>query len=442
MTHADAHKLYSIKRYYHAGMRGMRVEGMRPAGSTNMIRTHIDNQLEQRICMLEVAVEAWAKQNDLWHDASFRRVVKSFDMETGAPTVTTLRADGSLAELVIYPGMGALHDTHEAQRLSDECQEILESHGFYGEPFDATCLYIIPLEQRGSRVFQRFKEYMRWKWICSLIQGDFDALNSELYEYFSKHSDQLARLDWRKFEMLVTEVLQAQGFEAELGPGRADGGVDIRLLQRDPIGDLLTLVQVKKHDVKYPIGLQAVQALHGVKEAEGADNSMFVTTSRYLKSSKDFASRDNVNMALYVSEDVRKWCADANAGIIEDKKRIITEDEVRRALNRARQDPKTIMHARCGYTLRYNKFCLVLKESAGSGLAMELPSKVVQHDGYMQAGTEVPDLRDDRKVLQLIGTTERLKKLSSDSGFRFCDIDEEFDFYSPWDRQPAEFYGD
>jgi len=218
-----------------------------------MIRPYFDAQLEERINKLEVAIETWAKQNDLWYDACFRRVVKSFDMETGAPTVTTLRAEGFLAELVIHPGIGAIHDTQEAQRLSDECQRIIETHGFYGETFDVDRLDIIPLEQKDSYVFQRFKEYMRWKWICSLIQGDFDALNSDLYEYFSKKSDQLTRLNWRKFEMLVTELLQAQGFEAELGPGRADGGVDIRLLQRDPIGDVLTLVQVKKHGAGNPI---------------------------------------------------------------------------------------------------------------------------------------------------------------------------------------------
>ncbi len=283
---------------------------------------------------------------------------------------------------------------------------------------------------------------MRWKWICSLIQGDFDALNSELYEHFSKNSEQLTRLDWRKFEMLVAELLQAQGFKAELGPGHADGGVDVRLLQRDPIGDILTLVQVKKYDINNPIRLQAVQALHGVKEAEGANNSMFITTSRYLLSAKNFASRENVQMELYVSDDVRKWCADASAGIIKEKERIITEDEVRRALNQARQNPKTILHAQGGYTMRYNKFSLVLKESASSGLAIDLPSRIVQHDGYMQAGTEVPDLRDSRKVLQLRNTARRLKKPSKDSMFRFCDVDEEWEFYTPWNQEPAHFYSD
>ena len=276
-------------------------------GATNVIRPYFDKQLEERINKLEVAVETWAKRNDLWHDVCFTRVVKSFDMETGAPTVTTLRAEGDLAELVIHPGIGAIHNTQEAQRLSDECQRIIEGHGFYGETFDVDRLNIIPLEQKDGLVFQSFKEYMsmRWKWICSLIQGDFDALNSELYEHFSKNANQFTRLHWRKFEMLVAELLQAQGFEAELGTGHADGGVDIRLLQRDPIGDILTLVQVKKYDIANPIRLQAVQALHGVKEAEGADISMFVTTSRYLRSATNFASRENVQMELFVSDDVR-----------------------------------------------------------------------------------------------------------------------------------------
>ena len=108
-------------------------------------------------------------------------------MATGAPTVATLRAGGLLAELAIYPGMGAIHDTHTAQRLTDECEGIFKRHGFYGEPFDECRVDIIPLEQHQPSVFQRFKEYKRWQWICSLVQGDFDVLNTELYEYLGNN---------------------------------------------------------------------------------------------------------------------------------------------------------------------------------------------------------------------------------------------------------------
>jgi len=407
-----------------------------------MIRPYSDRQLEKRIDGLHAAVKAWAEQNDLWHDAIFRRVVRSFDMRTGVPTVTTLCASGSLSELAIYPGFGAIHDTWEAQRLSDECGRLIESHGFYGEPFDEVRLNIFPLEKHDPLVCGQFREYMRWKWICGLIQGDFDALNAELYEYFGKNSEQLARLHWREYEKLIAEVLQAQGFQTELGPGSADGGVDIRLIQRDPIGDILTLVQVKKYSRNRRIQLQAVQALHGAKEAERADGSMFVTTSDYQPCARRFAGRENVRMALYVSDDVRKWCDEATAGVIEDKARITTEREVTKALDLARTNPRTIVHSVYGRNMRHNIFSLVLKESAGSGLVVDLPHRIVQHDGYKQAGTEVPDLRDDRKVLQRMNTVRRLKKLRSNAYFGFSDVDQETEFYMTWDQEPAELYGD
>lgn len=57
-------------------------------------------------------------------------------------------------------------------------------------------------------------------------------------------------LSWREYEILLFRVFQSNGFRAELGPGSNDEGVDIKLLQRDPIGDLLTLVQVKKYAKK------------------------------------------------------------------------------------------------------------------------------------------------------------------------------------------------
>ena len=407
-----------------------------------MVRNYPDRHLEERIDGLHAAIKAWADQNNLWKDVYFDRVVKSFDMETGAPTVATLTGGGRFGDLVIWPGMGAMHDTEEDQRLSDECERLVASHGFYGEPFDEVRLNIVPLEHHDPSAFAQFKEYMRWKWICSLIQGDFDALNAEMYQYFGRHSDQLTRLTWREFEMLVAELLQAQGFQAELGPGSGDDGVDIRLVQRDPIGDLLTLVQVKKNREDRRIELQAVQALYGAEKAYGAQGSMFITTSDYAPVTRRFAGRENVQMDLYASDDVRNWCNDASAGIIEDCTRIATDDEIVRAVNQARGDPRRVIHAGCGHTMRYNKFRLVIKESAGSGLVIDLPKRIVQHDGYKQAGTEVPDLSDERKVLRAVNTVRRVRKLSGNSAVRFSDLDNEREFFSTWNQEPAQFYGD
>ena len=407
-----------------------------------MTPQHRDAELEARIDRLNAAVKAWAKANDLWRYAQLSKVVKSFNMETGAPAVSTLRAAGRIAELVIYPGMGAIHDDPESQRLSDQCDRLVASHGFYGEPFDESCLFLLPLETHDPCFFRRLKEYMRWKWICNLVQGEFDALNSELYDYFGRKPDQLTRLHWRDFEKLVAELMEAQGFRVELGPGQGDGGVDIRLVQRDPIGDILTLVQVRKNAPHRPIGLEAVQALYGAERAEDADSSMFVTTSRYLPVAQEFAGRQNVEMELNVGEDVRRWCEEATAGIIEEKSRLVTDTELLTAFDSARGDPRRVLHAIGGVTMRYNKFSILLKESAASGLIVDVPSRIVEDDGYRQAGKEVPDLDDPRGVLSGRNTVRRLRKRRSDSHFRFTDIDEESEFYSTWDQKPAEFYGD
>ena len=147
-------------------------------------------------------------------------------------------------------------------------------------------------------------------------------------------------------------------------------------------------------------------------------------------------------MKLYVSDDVKGWCKDASAGIIADKTRITSEHEIIGALNRARVNPNTIIHAACGYTLRYNRFALVLKQSASSALVMDLPRKLVRDDGHRQSGTEVPDLGDDRRVLKGMGTLRRLKKLPPDAYFRYSDVDQQHDFYTQWSQEPEDFYSD
>ena len=82
-----------------------------------MKRDYADRHLEERIAGLHAAIKAWAQQNDLWQDVFFERVVKRLDMESGAPTVATLSAGGRFADLVIWPGMGAIHETPEDQGL-------------------------------------------------------------------------------------------------------------------------------------------------------------------------------------------------------------------------------------------------------------------------------------------------------------------------------------
>ena len=136
----------------------------------------------------------------------------------------------------------------------------------------------------------------------------FEELNKEALEYFSKHPDALTQLSWRGFEKLLEAIFRNQGFITELGPGSGDGGVDLRLIQKDSVSQFITLVQAKKWDRNNPIDLSMVAALYGVVESQGANRGLFVTTSRYLPSARTFANNISHRLVLACSEEVAQWC--------------------------------------------------------------------------------------------------------------------------------------
>ena len=285
---------------------------------------------------------------------------------------------------------------------------------------------------------EEFREYMRWKWVCSLIKPDFDILDQELYAHFASHPGRLSNLQWRDFEKIVAALLESQGYKVELGPGSNDGGTDIRLIQRDPIGDILTLVQVKRYRPDRKIKLEAVQALHGAATADSADRSMFVTTSAYLPSAEKFAARHNVPMTLHTSTDVQQWCVEACNGIVEDKRKLIGEGHVTRAVDRARRDHRQILHSSGGYDMVTNRFAIVLKETRNAALLLDLKTRIIEHDGYKQRGREVPDSDSALPLLSTISVNgiRRVRRVGEGVSRRFWDG---IDLYSPWDGSPTHF---
>lgn len=144
--------------------------------------------------------------------------------------------------------------------------------------------------------------------VCSIVIPEFENINLEMIEHFSKHPEDLQKLDWRKFEKLLDVIFRNQGFYTELGPGSGDGGIDLRLIQKDSIGQILTLVQAKKYKKENPIRIEAVQALSSIVQRENANRGLFVTTSRYLPGVEKWVSEQPTTLILAKSEDVAKWC--------------------------------------------------------------------------------------------------------------------------------------
>lgn len=384
--------------------------------------------LEKNIEALKLVIYSWAQQQDLWKDCKFKSWNEHFDDEPlENPCVLLLCASGQLGE-ILYGYYG--------DELRDEFEELIQNTGFY-------------FENHGGGVFtfwvdsneeleEAYRDYFEWQWICDLVQPDFSDLYEEVYAWFCKHPDALHNLEPRQFEILLDGIFRNNGYKTQLGSGQGDGGVDIRLYSNDVIGEAVTLVQVKRYAASNPIRLEAVQALSANVEDERANKGLFVTTSRYLPGVQDFAMRQNRRLKLATSDDVSLWSSYAAERIIRDKSCLIKPDYVRTLLNTTNSPDVLegkIFHANTGYTMTINSFAMVLRESKGAALLMELPTTKVSGDSFQ--GFKVPD----------VGSAA-LKHLSAEHVFRakkkYYDNGELYfwgnrNLYSSWNGTPQGY---
>lgn len=105
--------------------------------------------------------------------------------------------------------------------------------------------------------------------------------------YLHKNFDRIDNIHWRQFEGLTAEYFDRLGYTVELGPGRNDEGVDIRLWDKDSNtgGPPLVLVQCKRQKSK--IEKVVIKALWADVLAEKAESGLIVTTSSLSPGSQD-----------------------------------------------------------------------------------------------------------------------------------------------------------
>ena len=388
---------------------------------------YTDRDLERKIVAAQKDLQAWAVTNDLWYDSGFTSYATRVQGEPSEGAVVfILYSSGELARML---------DEDLDPKLRAELDAIADSHGFWYDNYDGYSYYFYATTEELQEAYDHF---FHWKWVCSLIIEDFADIYAELYQYFQARPDRLYSLHHREFEILLYRVFQSLGYESELGPGVGDGGVDVKLLQRSPLGDTLAYVQAKRYAPNRPIGLEAVQALRGAVANDGADLGIFVTTSRYLQGAQNFAHRSSGILELKTSADVAQWCQQAQAGVVQDKSVLVSDAHLLSVLHRIEGGSHAlVVHAHTGYRTIGNSFALVLKETKHAALLMSLPRQIISQDTHGLEGHEIPVL--DNRVLSSknADTVFRAKRSLDDQG-RVSYWDGQ-NLYSTWNRQPSRF---
>ncbi len=143
-----------------------------------------------------------------------------------------------------------------------------------------------------------------------VVQVDLAEINSELVRYLAEHPEKMYDLNPRKFEELVAELFRAKGYDVELGPGRKDGGVDIRAFLRSDIGALLTLIQCKRYGPTHRINVDAVRQMYGVLHRDKATAGIIVTTSTFTRDARSEQQQLEHRIHLAEYDDVTRWLRD------------------------------------------------------------------------------------------------------------------------------------
>lgn len=382
-----------------------------------------DDDIEKEIKSLCVEIKDLLTTHQMWYDCGFqsqleRSKCEPCDLE---PVILNFHAEGMMTIL--------------DSELEIDLRNLLDNLGYWYETQDSVT---ISIRAQNPQIAARYYEYMHWKWVCSLLTEDTSDVYEEIYSRFERHPEDLYKLGWREFEILLFRIFQNQGYKAVLGAGQNDGGVDIKLWQENPIGDVLTLVQAKKYRLKNKIGLEPVAALYGITKSEKASGAIFVTTSSYAPVAKRFENRNSKELYLAEKDHVIDWCSKASRGVIADKSSLISIESLSKIVYELCHAPDArILHSTWGWNMIHNSYAIVVKETKHAALIISIGSQKLSDDGYGQRGSEAPLINNsvlDRCNAEFV---VRAQKSVDDRG-KASYWDGRL-YYTPWNKKPNDF---
>ncbi|CNF88490.1 MULTISPECIES: restriction endonuclease [Yersinia] len=112
-------------------------------------------------------------------------------------------------------------------------------------------------------------------------------IDQRYINYLANNTDQLSTMHWRKFEALTAEYFERTGYKVDIGSGRNDGGVDVRVWcpQSNPNDPPIQIIQCKR--TKSKIDKVLVKSLWADVIDENAKGGIIVTTSSFSPGARE-----------------------------------------------------------------------------------------------------------------------------------------------------------
>ncbi len=118
----------------------------------------------------------------------------------------------------------------------------------------------------------------------------------------------LEGLSWRQFEILISELLESDGYKIDLMQGTKDGGVDVVAVKdMAEAGLYKTVWQAKKNKLSNKVGIATIRELADVRNEFGASKGILVTSSFLTRGALKRVHRDQYILGKVDRNDLRGW---------------------------------------------------------------------------------------------------------------------------------------
>lgn len=138
-------------------------------------------------------------------------------------------------------------------------------------------------------------------------------VTTELLTRLAHEPQLLHSLHPRKFEEVIAELFDRNGFEVTLTAASNDGGVDMYVVKQSGYGTLLYLVECKKYRPDRPVGVGIVRQLYGVVEAHNATAGIVAATSHFTRGAQTLAEKLQYRLSLHDFVKLKKWLRESTA---------------------------------------------------------------------------------------------------------------------------------
>lgn len=137
------------------------------------------------------------------------------------------------------------------------------------------------------------------------FHGEF--FDQRFVDYLDRNFGDISRINWRKFEGLVGEFFHRLGFTVEMGEGRNDDGVDVRIWPSDVAFDKPPLMIVQCKRQKSKIEKVVVKALWADVLATEAQSGLIATTSELAPGARTTCTARGYNIQEANRSTLANW---------------------------------------------------------------------------------------------------------------------------------------